>query len=105
MALRELSLAPPSRPKPPIVEVEVGSPARWLRAAATPAGDDGSILLVVTDITETRRIESVRRDFVANASHELKTPAASIQAAAETLSFGHRDGSERRSPVRLAARA
>ena len=45
----------------------------------------GSVLLVVTDITETRRIEAVRRDFVANASHELKTPAASIQAVAETL--------------------
>jgi two-component system, OmpR family, sensor histidine kinase SenX3 len=51
-----------------------------------PAGQDGSILLVVTDITETRRVEAVRRDFVANASHELKTPAASIRAAAETLS-------------------
>jgi two-component system sensor histidine kinase SenX3 len=60
-------------------------PTRWLRATATAAGSDGSILLVVTDITETRRIEAVRRDFVANASHELKTPAASIQAAAETL--------------------
>jgi two-component system, OmpR family, sensor histidine kinase SenX3 len=60
-------------------------PTRWLRATATTAGSDGSILLVVTDITETRRIEAVRRDFVANASHELKTPAASIQAAAETL--------------------
>ena len=58
----------------------------------TPTGSDGSILLVVTDITETRRIEAVRRDFVANASHELKTPAASIQAAAETLvSVAHRD--------------
>jgi signal transduction histidine kinase len=41
--------------------------------------------MVVTDITDARRIEAVRRDFVANASHELKTPAASIQAAAETL--------------------
>ena len=61
------------------------SPRRWLRATAAPAGSDGSILLVVTDITETRRIEAVRRDFVANASHELKTPAASIQAVAETL--------------------
>ncbi len=41
--------------------------------------------MVVRDVTESRRIEQVRRDFVANASHELKTPAASIQAAAETL--------------------
>ena len=52
---------------------------------ATPAGEDGSVLVVVTDVTESRRIDAVRRDFVANASHELKTPAAAIQAAAETL--------------------
>ena len=42
-------------------------------------------MLVIRDITETRRSDQVRRDFVANASHELKTPAASIQAAAETI--------------------
>jgi signal transduction histidine kinase len=66
-------------------EVEIGSPSRWLRGAATPVGDEGSVLLVVRDITEARRLEAVRRDFVANASHELKTPAASIQAAAETI--------------------
>jgi signal transduction histidine kinase len=67
------------------VEVELGTPTRWLRVVATPAGEDGSVLVVVTDVTEPRRLEAVRRDFVANASHELKTPAAAIQAAAETL--------------------
>ena len=66
-------------------EVDYGSPPRWLKITATPAGTDGSVLVVVRDVTESRRIEQVRRDFVANASHELKTPAASIQAAAETL--------------------
>jgi signal transduction histidine kinase len=66
-------------------EVELGSLERWLRVSATPAGDDGSVLVVVADVTERRRMDQVRRDFVANASHELKTPAASIQAAAETL--------------------
>ena len=70
---------------PESAEVAYGTPTRWLRIAAAPAGTDGSVLVVVTDITESRRIEQVRRDFVANASHELKTPAASIQAAAETL--------------------
>ncbi len=68
-----------------VAEVEIGVPQRWLRTMATPAGSDGSVLLVVTDVTETRRLEEVRRDFVANASHELKTPIASMQAAAETL--------------------
>jgi two-component system sensor histidine kinase SenX3 len=66
------------------VEVERAAPSRWLRVTATPAGE-GSVLIVVSDITDARRVEAVRRDFVANASHELKTPAASIQAAAETL--------------------
>jgi signal transduction histidine kinase len=68
-----------------VAEIEVGSPTRWLRVTATPAGADGSVLVVITDVTEALRLDAVRRDFVANASHELKTPAASIQAAAETL--------------------
>ncbi|MEX1005835.1 MAG: ATP-binding protein [Acidimicrobiia bacterium] len=55
-----------------------------LRALATPL-PDGRILLVVTDISERIRIERMRRDFVADASHELKTPIASILAASETL--------------------
>ncbi|HZP90657.1 MAG TPA: ATP-binding protein [Actinomycetota bacterium] len=66
------------------LELETGVPSRWLRASAIPVGE-GSVLLVVRDVTEARRTESIRRDFVANASHELKTPAASIRAAAETL--------------------
>ena len=69
---------------PQVVEVETAAPARWLRFAVTPAGD-GGVLVVVSDVTEARRIEAVRRDFVVNASHELKTPAASIRAAAEML--------------------
>ncbi len=68
-----------------IAEIETGTPTRWLRVTATPTGADGSVLAVIADVTEARRLDSVRRDFVANASHELKTPAASIQAAAETL--------------------
>ena len=66
-------------------EAEAGTPRRVLRATATPAGSEGAVLLVVRDVTEALRIDSVRRDFVTNASHELKTPAAAIQAAAETL--------------------
>ncbi|HEX7248535.1 MAG TPA: ATP-binding protein [Actinomycetota bacterium] len=66
------------------MEIERTLPDRWLRVTATPAGE-GAVLLVVTDVTDARRTDAVRRDFVANASHELKTPAASIQAVAETL--------------------
>lgn len=77
--------------RPEVTELEVGDPTRWLRVTATPAGGDGSVLLVVADVTEARRLDEIRRDFVANASHELKTPAASIQAAAETLMDVWRD--------------
>jgi two-component system, OmpR family, sensor histidine kinase SenX3 len=76
------------------VAVETGTPSRWLRATAMPVGDDGSVLLVIRDVTEARRIDEVRRDFVANASHELKTPAAAIQAAAETIRSAAHDDPE-----------
>ncbi|MCI0491407.1 MAG: HAMP domain-containing protein, partial [Planctomycetes bacterium] len=46
------------------------------------------VVLVMHDTTELRRLESLRRDFVANASHELKTPLSSIKAYAETLRNG-----------------
>ena len=72
-------------------EVETGAPSRWLRATALPVGGEGAVLLVVRDVTEARRLDAVRRDFVANASHELKTPVAAIRAAAETLHDGALD--------------
>jgi signal transduction histidine kinase len=65
-------------------EAEVGAPTRWLGGTAVPVGQHG-VLLIVRDVTESRRLDQIRRDFVANASHELKTPAATIQAAAETI--------------------
>ncbi|NLB89306.1 MAG: cell wall metabolism sensor histidine kinase WalK [Syntrophomonadaceae bacterium] len=47
--------------------------------------ENNGILLVLNDITELKRLEQVRRDFVANVSHELKTPVAAISGFAETL--------------------
>jgi signal transduction histidine kinase len=70
--------------EPSSVLVETGVPTRWLRGTITPAAH-GATVVVIRDVTQQRRLESVRRDFVANASHELKTPAATIQATAETL--------------------
>jgi two-component system sensor histidine kinase SenX3 len=89
-SLQEAVRAAASEGRSRIVEVETGAPSRWLRASAIPVGDR-SVLLVVRDVTESHRIEAVRRDFVANASHELKTPAASIQAAAETIRTSAKD--------------
>jgi len=80
------------------IEIEVAAPTHWLRATATPIGTAGderaSLLLVIQDVTEARRLEAVRRDFVANASHELKTPVASIQVTAETLRHAAADDPE-----------
>ena len=55
-----------------------------------PLGGRGA-LLVLHDVTELRRLEAVRRDFVANVSHELKTPLTSISGYAETLVGDHTD--------------
>ena len=48
-------------------------------------------LLVVDDVTAIRRLETIRRDFVANVSHELRTPVSVIRANAETLQAGGKD--------------
>ena len=50
-----------------------------------PGGPCPGVVLVIHDTTELRRLESIRRDFVANVSHELKTPLSSIKAYTETL--------------------
>ena len=49
---------------------------------------EAGVVVVLRDLTELRRLESVRRDFVANVSHELKTPLTSISGYAETLAGG-----------------
>jgi two-component system phosphate regulon sensor histidine kinase PhoR len=48
----------------------------------------GEVLVLLRDITDAKRAEATRRDFVANASHELRTPISAIGAAAETLLSG-----------------
>src|SRR2546430_7324370 len=47
--------------------------------------EDGGTLLVLNDVTDVRRLETIRRDFVANVSHELKPPLTAIAGYAETL--------------------
>jgi signal transduction histidine kinase len=57
---------------------------------------NGGALLMFRDVTELRRLEAVRRDFVANVSHELKTPLTSIAGYAETLATEERDEKQAR---------
>jgi two-component system, OmpR family, phosphate regulon sensor histidine kinase PhoR len=60
-----------------------------------PKGRNGA-LLVLHDVTDRKRLESIRRDFVANVSHELKTPVTSIQGYVETLLDGAMNDAEQR---------
>jgi two-component system phosphate regulon sensor histidine kinase PhoR len=72
---------------PSSAEIEVGGlkPRRLLVRVAPLAQPDAGLFAVFVDVTEMRRLETLRRDFVANVSHELRTPVTAIQSAAETL--------------------
>jgi two-component system phosphate regulon sensor histidine kinase PhoR len=76
------------------IELPGAKPRRLMVHASPLVGEETGLLAVFVDVTELRRLESVRRDFVANVSHELRTPVASIQSAAETLEGGALDEPE-----------
>ena len=79
-------------------ELALSSPRRSLSATATPiAAEPGeteadgqvtSVLLMLHDLTPIRQLETTRREFVANVSHELRNPLASVKAMVETLEGG-----------------
>lgn len=75
-----------------------GSPAMYLEIVGAPIFNERNILrgavLVIYDITEFKHIETMRRDFVANVSHELKTPITSIRGFSETLLDGAQENQE-----------
>jgi two-component system sensor histidine kinase SenX3 len=64
--------------------VRPGRPPAVYRARLAPVGD-GTVAVLLEDVSDARRLEDVRRDFVANVSHELKTPAAALGLLAEAL--------------------
>lgn len=73
--------------EPALGEIEIGGlkPRRLMVQVVRIPGEEGGLLAVFVDVTHLRRLEVMRKDFVANASHELRTPVATIHSAAETL--------------------
>jgi two-component system phosphate regulon sensor histidine kinase PhoR len=59
-------------------------PSRLMVRATRLEGAQKGVLAVFVDVTETRRLENLRREFVANVSHELRTPVTSIRSAGES---------------------
>ncbi len=88
--LKELFDAVRESGEPSLLEIELGGlkPRRLLVRAGSVGGEQREILAVFVDVTEMRRLESMRRDFVANVSHELRTPVTAIRSASETLQGG-----------------
>jgi len=88
--LNGLLMAAAQRGERGVRVVAYGASQRWLQATAVPIEGGGAwaALAVFHDLTEVRRLDSVRRDFISNVSHELRTPLAGIRAAAETLQEG-----------------
>ncbi len=88
--LNDLLVAAAQRGERSVRVVAYGQAQRWLQATAVPIEDAGAwaALAVFHDLTEVRRLEGMRRDFISNVSHELRTPLSGIRAAAETLQEG-----------------
>jgi len=91
--LDELVRAAGEGATPPSRFVELGRPRRTVQALASSRLDPSgrTVILILRDITELRRTETIRRDFVANVSHDLRTPLAGLQALIETLLDGALD--------------
>jgi len=72
--------------------------SRTITARAAPAASGGAYgaVLVLHDITQLRRVDQIRRDFVANVSHELRTPLTAIRGYVEALSDGEVNAQESR---------
>ena len=71
---------------PTIRDVELrGAVEKSLKVTVGPIADGSAWVMVLHDVSDTRRLERVRTDFVANVSHELRTPLTAIKGFAETL--------------------
>lgn len=71
-----------------IEAVEIPTRKQYLQLIVIPDEHAGGSLLLAQDLTQVRKLETVRRDFISNVSHELRTPLASLKALTETLQNG-----------------
>jgi len=69
----------------PAAEVRLVHHQLVVRTLLVPGPASGDTLMFITDVTQLRHLERVRQEFVANLSHELKTPVTSLRLAAESL--------------------
>jgi two-component system phosphate regulon sensor histidine kinase PhoR len=84
------AIADARRGQETVATVERSAPRRFVRAVVRPL-EGGLILVVLQDLTALRRLETVRSDFVANVSHELRRPITSLKAMTEALEEGALD--------------
>lgn len=79
-----------SKGAPKTITLEMGTEHKFLQVIGIPLSADlpGSSMLLFQDLTPIHRLEIVRRDFISNISHELRTPMASLKALTETLLDG-----------------
>lgn len=71
-----------------VESVELPMRKQYLQIIVIPDKHEGGSLLLAQDLTQVRKLETVRRDFISNVSHELRTPLASLKALTETLQNG-----------------
>ncbi len=88
-ALKDLAAECIREGKPGSAEITIpGQNPQLLQATASPMQGAPGCLLLLVDVTQLRKLEHIRRDFVANVTHELRTPLTSIRGYVETLQSG-----------------
>jgi two-component system, OmpR family, phosphate regulon sensor histidine kinase PhoR len=106
LEIRKFVLSACTQVQPLEGEVALSDPDRIMHLYSQPLyvrGIESGVLLVMTDISRLRHLETVRRDFVANVSHELKTPITSIQGFAETMLDQKVEHQDREGFIRIIA--
>ncbi len=106
--LAEVAAAAPNGPRPTRTVDLFGPPRRTLVLTAVALRQEErpvGVLVVIDDVTDRRRLEAMRRDFVANISHELKTPVGALALLAETLLAEDDPAVARRLAERMLAEA